>query len=70
MPESVRKYNENVELEIYRNTPFEFIATAESGPSVKVATTTVTRPKGSWLIVDATQHSIPASPKSPAFGLK
>jgi len=68
MFEVVRKY-ENVELEVYRNTPFEFVATAQSEPCVKMATTTLIQPKGSWIIVEATQHAAPVSPR-PSVGLR
>ena len=50
MPELVKKYGEKVDFDIYRNTPFEFDATAESGARVEVATTTMTQPMGSWVI--------------------
>jgi hypothetical protein len=70
MREIQRKYEENLEFEVYRNTPFQFVATAESEPRMNIATTTVTRPKGSWIIVEATQHSIPTFLKLPTGALK
>jgi hypothetical protein len=67
MSEDLRKYDENVEYEVYRNTPFEYVATAVSEPSMNVVTTVVTRPKGSWIITEAT-HVPPSvsSKRSPA----
>jgi len=68
MPEVIRP-KENVELELYRNTPFEFDATAENaGLRVNVVTTTVTRPKGSWVLVEPSSHqTVPANTLQRSF---
>jgi hypothetical protein len=63
MFEPIRKYDENVEFKLYRNTPFEFDATASSGSRVTVVTTTVTRPQGSWFVIEAPLQAIPLLPK-------
>jgi hypothetical protein len=68
MLEEITKKDELVELELHRNTPFEFDATAESGSRVAVVTTTVTRPQGSWQIVQAAYRVTPFMPKWMAAG--
>jgi hypothetical protein len=67
MPEVIRT-KENVELEVYRNTPFEFDATAETaGLRVNVVTTTVTRPEGSWVLVEPSGHqTVPTNTLQPS----
>lgn len=63
MAESIKKHIESVEFEIYRSSPYEFDATAESGQRISVATVTVSRPQGSWMQVETTQHPSPSLPK-------
>jgi hypothetical protein len=63
MSEEIRKNDEILELELHRNTPFEFDATADSRSRVTVVTTTVTKPQGSWQIVQAAQRITPFMPK-------
>jgi hypothetical protein len=62
MVELNNKKLEHAEFEIHRNTPFEFISTAEPLPSLSVTVVTVNQPKGSWVTV--------AAKKNPVIGMQ
>lgn len=59
MPDLPRQLVEIVELEVHRSSPFEFDATAVSGLPVNVSAITVTRPNGSWMLIESTQRPAP-----------
>jgi hypothetical protein len=65
MPDLLRQNLEIVELEVHRSSPFEFDATAVSSIPLNISTTTVTRPNGSWVLIEGALH--PANGLSSQF---